>query len=60
MLFDLFTSVFIGGILGFFVAMVIDAIFNSTKSWTKNSRNSLMFYSLTGMMLITYIWFRIN
>lgn len=60
MLFDLFTSVFVGGFLGFFVAMIIDAVFNSNKSWTRELRNMVMFVSLIGTMIFSFIWLSIN
>jgi len=60
MLFDLFTSFFVGGFLGFFIAMAIDAIFNSNNTWARNSRNLLMFYSLVGMIIFSFIWLNIN
>ena len=60
MLFDLFTSVFVGGFLGFFVAMTIDAMFNSDKTWTRELRNMVMFVSLIGTMIFSFIWLSIN
>jgi hypothetical protein len=60
MLFDLFTSVFVGGFLGFFIAMTIDAIFNSDKSWTRELRNMVMLVSLIAAIICSFIWLRIN
>jgi len=60
MLFDLFTSVFIGGFLGFFIAMTIDAILNSNKTWTSELRNMVTFVSLIGTIIFSFIWLSIN
>jgi hypothetical protein len=60
MLFDLFTSVFVGGFLGFFIAMTIDAILNSNKTWSRELRNMVMFVFLVGTMIFSFIWLSIN
>jgi hypothetical protein len=60
MLFDLFTSVFVGGFLGFFIAMTIDAILNSNKTWSRELRNMVMFVSLLGTIIFSFIWLTVN
>lgn len=57
---NLFVSVFVGGFLGFFTAMIIDAVFNSNKSWTRELRNMVMFVSLIGTMIFSFIWLTVN
>ena len=57
---NLFVSVFVGGFLGFFIAMTIDAVLNSNKTWTRELRNMVMFVSLIGTMIFSFIWLSIN
>jgi hypothetical protein len=56
MIINIFTSILIGGFLGFFIAMTIDAILNSNKTWTRDMRNSVMYFSLIGTMFISFVW----
>ena len=56
MLGNLFVSVFVGGFIGFFIAMTIDAILNSNKTWSRELRNIVMFVSLIGTMIFSFIW----
>jgi hypothetical protein len=56
MIINIFTSILIGGFLGFFIAMTIDAILNSNKTWTRDMRNSVMYFSLIGTVFISFVW----
>ena len=60
MLGNLFVSVFVGGFIGFFIAMTIDAILNSNKTWSRELRNIVMFVSLLGTIIFSFIWLTVN
>ena len=60
MLGNLFVSVFVGGFIGFFIAMTIDAILNSNKTWSRELRNMVMFVSLLGTIIFSFIWLTVN
>jgi hypothetical protein len=40
--------------------MTIDAILNSNKTWSRELRNMVMFVSLLGTIIFSFIWLTVN